>query len=317
VYGETCASVGMAFLGRQLLRNRPDGAFGDVVERQLFNAAISGMSQDGTEFFYVNPLEADPAWRANPGREHVLTHRADWFGCACCPSNVARLVASVDQYVYSATDDGTILVSQYVASEATFDDGVRISQDSDLPWGGRVRLTVANPEGRALRLGVRIPQWSAHAYRLTVDGAACERPAHDGFVAVDVSAPSTVVELELDMTVTLVQADNRVRADVGKVAVQRGPVVYCAEGVDNQAPLWLYRVGLDAVPAYRFDADLLGGMGRVSLPARRRVPDDGDGGLYRAARPARWADATLELVPYFAWANRAEGPMTVWLDADD
>ncbi|MFC8598408.1 glycoside hydrolase family 127 protein [Isoptericola sp. NPDC057191] len=317
VYGETCASVGMAFLGRALLRARPDGEFADVVERELFNSAVSGMSQDGTTFFYVNPLEADPAWHANPGLAHVLTRRADWFGCACCPSNVARLVASVDQYVYSATDDDTVLVSQYIASEATFDGGVRISQASQLPWGGTVRLDVANPDGRRLRLGVRIPQWSAGAYRLVVDGVPCDEQPRDGYVFVDVSAPSTVVSLELDMTPTLVQADDRVRADVGKVAVTRGPVVYCAEGADNVAPLWLYRVGLDAEPVYRFDELLLGGMGRLSLPARRRVPDGDDASLYRPARRARWEDATLELVPYFAWANRSEGPMSVWVDAED
>jgi len=317
VYGETCASVGMAFLGREMLRNRPDGAFADVVERQLFNAAISGMSQDGTTFFYVNPLEADPGWRADPGKAHVLTRRADWFGCACCPSNVARLVASVDRYVYSTGADGTILVSQYIASEATFDGGVRISQHSQLPWGGTVRLSVTNPERRELRLGVRIPGWSAHSYRLTVDGVPCDEPARDGYVLVDVSAADCVIALELDMTPGLVQASNRVRADVGKVAVSRGPLVYCAEGADNEAPLWLYRVALDAEPTYRFDEGLLGGTGRMALPARRRVPDDPAGGLYRAARPSRWEDVTLELVPYYAWANRAEGPLAVWFDAVD
>ncbi len=116
-YGETCASVGMSFFARQMLNIHAKGEYGDVLEKELFNGALSGMALDGKHFFYVNPLEADPkASKGNPGKSHVLTHRADWFGCACCPANLARLIASVDEYLYTVNGD-TILSHQFILTK--------------------------------------------------------------------------------------------------------------------------------------------------------------------------------------------------------
>lgn len=170
MYGETCASVGMAFFAKEMLELENRGEYADVLEKQLFNGIISGMSLDGTHFFYVNPLQADPEVSDhNPSRNHVLTDRAEWFGCACCPSNVARLVASVDRYIYTVKED-TILSHQFISNQATFENGVSISQTSNYPWEGEIHYSVENPHSAKSTLGIRIPAWSQENFSIKVNG---------------------------------------------------------------------------------------------------------------------------------------------------
>lgn len=320
MYGETCASVGMSFFARQMLATKAKGEYGDVLEKELFNGTLAGMSLDGTHFYYVNPLEADPAaCKGTPDKGHVLTHRAGWFACACCPANLARLITSIDRYIYTVMDDGTILAHQFIASKAVFPSGVRIEQTGNYPWDGVITWTVDNPADQTVRFGVRVPAWSQSHYTLTVDGEPLSDDAEDGFVYVTVPAGAEgfTVVLELNMAVRLVRASNRVREDVGKVAVVRGPLVYCAEECDNPGPLWLYTLS-SASPTnagYRFDPDLLGGLGVVTKAAVRAQEDDSDDPLYLNADDRGVSELVeLKLVPYYAWANRADGQMTVWLN---
>lgn len=320
MYGETCASVGMSFFARQMLALRAKGEYGDVLEKELFNGALAGMSLDGTHFYYVNPLEADPAASAGtPDKGHVLTHRAGWFACACCPSNLARLITSIDRYIYTVMADGTILAHQFIASKATFGNGVVIEQTGDYPWDGTISWSVSNPNETPVRFGVRVPAWSAGRYTLTVEGGQVADGVEDGFVYVEVPAGADgfAVVLELDMGVRLVRASNRVREDMGKVAVMRGPLVYCAEECDNEGPLWLYSIS-GATPTeagYRYDPDLLGGVGVVTKAAVRAQEDPCDGPLYLSAEERGISElAELRMVPYYTWANRADGQMTVWLN---
>ncbi|SMI83941.1 Uncharacterized protein conserved in bacteria [Enterococcus faecium] len=159
MHGETCASVGMAFFAKEMLELESKGEYADVLEKQLFNGIISGMSLDGAHFFYVNPLQADPeVSEHNPSRNHVLTDRAEWFGCACCPSNVARLVASVDHYIYTVKDT-MILSHQFISNDATFESGVTIIQTSNYPWEGQIYYEINNPNDVETTLGIRIPAW--------------------------------------------------------------------------------------------------------------------------------------------------------------
>ena len=320
MYGETCASVGMSFFARQMLALQAKGEYGDVLEKELFNGALAGMSLDGTHFYYVNPLEADPAASAGtPDKGHVLTHRAGWFACACCPSNLARLITSIDRYIYTVMADGTILAHQFIASKATFANGVRIEQTGDYPWDGTISWSVSNPNETSVRFGVRVPAWSAGRYTLTVEGGQVTDGVEDGFVYVEVPAGADgfAVVLELNMGVRLVRASNRVREDMGKVAVMRGPLVYCAEECDNEGPLWLYSIS-GATPTeagYRYDPDLLGGVGVVTKAAVRAQEDPCDGPLYLSAEERGISElAELRMVPYYTWANRADGQMAVWLN---
>ncbi|GEP72462.1 hypothetical protein FD12_GL001229 [Lentilactobacillus rapi DSM 19907 = JCM 15042] len=313
-YGETCASVGMSFFARQMLNIHAKGEYGDVLEKELFNGALSGMALDGKHFFYVNPLEADPAAsKGNPGKSHVLTHRADWFGCACCPANLARLIASVDEYLYTVNGD-TILSHQFISNEAEFDDGLKIVQTNHFPWSGDIHYEIENPNDKSFKLGIRIPSWSAN-FDLEVNGSAKDLPVEDGFIYLDVDDKSLTIDLKLDMDVKVMRASNRVSDDFDKVAIQRGPIVYAAEQTDNQAPLSLYEVTPGAKTEYKFDKKLLDGVGVVKVAAKRQKIDDENAPLYvDASKPVETESAELTMVPYYAWANRENGQMRVWLN---
>ncbi|ANZ61132.1 glycoside hydrolase family 127 protein [Secundilactobacillus paracollinoides] len=312
-YGETCASVGMSFFAKQMLNIRAKGEYADVLEKELFNGAISGMALDGKHFFYVNPLEADPAAsKGNPGKSHVLTHRADWFGCACCPANLARLITSVDQYLYTVTDD-TILSHQFISNDAQFEDGVELNQSNNFPWNGEIHYDVKNPNGKSFKLGIRIPSWSKE-FGLEINGEVKTLPVEDGFIYLDVSDKTVTIDLSLDMRVKFMRANNRDSADFGKVAIQRGPIVYAAEQADNKAPLWSYEVDTKTKPSYAYNADLLNGVGVVKVSADKVELDGTDADLYTEDNEQASEQVEMTLVPYYAWANREDGQMRVWLN---
>ncbi|MCI1883136.1 MAG: glycoside hydrolase family 127 protein [Sporolactobacillus sp.] len=315
MYGETCASVAMAFFAQQMLHIEPHGEYGDVLEKELFNGALSGMSLDGKHFFYVNPLEADPsASRGNPGKSHILTRRAEWFGCACCPSNVARLIASVDQYLYTVRGS-SILSHQFIANEAVFNGDITIRQDNNFPWDGNIHYEINNPNAEKFTLGIRIPGWSQNNYQLRVNGETADLPPKDGFIYLPIESQQTTIKLVLDMSVQFIRANNRVKDDIGKVAVQRGPLIYCAEEADNPAPLWLYQIHSETNAQYRYDDQLLNGIGTLTVNARQAEEDNSEEALYVSSRraPYHWQNCQLHLIPYYAWANRTEGQMAVWL----
>ena len=319
MYGETCASVGMCFFARRMLESKARGEYGDVMEKELFNGAIAGMSLDGTHFYYVNPLEADPVASAkSPDQAHVLTHRAGWFACACCPANLARLIASIDRYVYGVMDDGTILADQFIASKAEFPGGVTIDQRGDYPWDGEITWSVTNPGAKPQRLGVRVPAWSP-SYALTAGGSPVTDAPEDGFVYVEVPAGAEgyEVRLMLDMAVKAMVASNRVREDRGKLAFMRGPIVFCAETADNPAPLWTYRVDAEAAATAEatYDPELLDGVETIDLPAQvQELAADGAELYMTADREPAWTACRMRLVPYYSWANREDGQMSVWLN---
>lgn len=319
MYGETCASVAMSMFAQHMLDLEPKGEYADVLEKELFNGSIAGISLDGKQYYYyVNALETTPDGLANPDRHHVLSHRVDWFGCACCPTNIARLIASVDRYIYTERNGGkTVLSHQFIANKAEFASGLTVEQRSGFPWNGPVEYTVSLPASAtdsSARFGLRIPGWSLGSYALTVNGKSAVAQPEDGFVYLMVNAGDT---LELDMSVKFVRAHSRVRSDAGQVAVMRGLLVYCVEQADNPGDLWNYRLadGVDAAAAKtEFQSDLLGGVDTVSLPAVREQADSDDAALYVSADVAPATEAAiLTLVPYYSWANREVGQMRVWL----
>ncbi|OZG62653.1 hypothetical protein BLEM_0570 [Bifidobacterium lemurum] len=314
VYGETCASVGMLFYGRALMQAHPRGAVADVMELQLFNGMLAGVQLDGTRYFYVNPLDADPVGSAgNPVRRHVLTRRAGWFDCACCPANLIRLITSLDQYLYTVDGD-TVYAHQFIANRAEFDDGVVIEQTQggeEYPWCGDIRFVVDNPNRVPKRLAVRIPAWSER-WSLEVNGSAVHLDSVDGFICVDVSGKATEIRLKLDMSVRRMRASLDVKADVGKLAVARGPIVFCMEEVDNEGPLWLDGMRVDSPIDERYDADLLEGVEVLTVEGLR-LECERAGQYVVADRALAERPHRLTMIPYYSWCNRAEGQMQVWM----
>jgi uncharacterized protein len=319
-YAETCASIGLALWAWRMLLVDPDSRYADVLERALYNGVLSGMAADGTRFFYVNPLEASPARaRARYDLEPVKTRRVEWFGCSCCPPNVARLVGSIGAYAY-AFDEGSIWVHNYVAGEASFPSeagDIRLSVATEYPWKGNIRLRI---EGggcrRALRL--RIPSWAA-SFSASLNGEGIASPlVEKGYLVVDREwRAGDELGLELDMGVTFLYARSEVAETAGEVCAQRGPFVLCAEEADNCPGL--HRLELD--PSAPIAAELRSlelGAGpaeaslRASVGGRVMVPPSPSPPLY-GSEPPRYEDCRITLIPYFQWANRKEGEMRVWL----
>lgn len=314
MYGETCASVGMSFFAKEILKIEAKGEYGDILEKELFNGSLSGMSLDGKHFFYVNPLEADPtASKLNPGKSHILTHRADWFGCACCPANLARLITSVDQYIYTVHDN-TILSHQFIANEASFSDGVTVTQTNNFPWQGDIKYHLENANHKTYQFGIRVPQWSQDEFSVAVNGQNVDATIEDGFIYLTIDQDNVDIELTLNMATKLMRSNNRVKANFGQVAVTRGPLVYAAEEADNEAPLWDYHVNTKGDTTYDYQEETLGGVGVITVPATREQLESTDDALYKSIDDVpNEIDTQLTLVPYYSWANRLNGQMRVWL----
>jgi DUF1680 family protein len=316
-YAETCAAIALVFFAWRMLQIRPKAEYADVIERALYNGILSGMSEDGKRFFYVNPLEVDPevCERRNDHR-HVKPTRQKWFSCACCPPNIARLLASIGQYVYSY-DDEAIYVHLYAASTAEFEIGgesVVIAQQTDYPWDGTVKFGVSCGKPSRFTLALRMPGWCRKP-RLTVNGRDVNiaQTSQDGYALITREwKTGDILELDLPMPVEKVVSSLKVRENAGRVAIQRGPVVFCLEEADNGPGLHNLVLDPEAELTAEFDASLFGGVVVVKGEAWRCVETDPDGTLYRQQLPAK-ERVKVKLIPYYAWANRSAGEMLVWM----
>lgn len=319
MYCETCASVAMSFFARRMLENDANGEYGDILEKELFNSTISGVSLDGEHFFYVIPLEVSPeASKKDPGKSHVMYERQNWFGCACCPPNLARLIASVDQYIYTTGKNGqTIYSHQFIANKAVFDHQITIEQRSHFPWSGEIKYTIDNPQQQAFTFAVRIPYWSRQNYRLFRSGRPVVKEIVNGFAFFEIEEETFEIELRLDMRVHEIQAHNRVKNNFGKVAIQRGPLIYCMEEADNAAPLDLYRLPNKAEFYSVYKPDLLEGVVVIEASALKNKPDQFDEPLYHCYHPEEATQERIRFIPYYAWANRMPGEMQVWIRKDN
>ena len=307
-YAETCAAVALVFWANRMLGRGPDNRFGDVMERALYNGALSGLSLDGTKFFYENPL-------ASRGDHNRWT----WHRCPCCPPNIARLVASVGSYAYGEAE-GEAAVHLYGAGRADLDIGggrrLRLAQATDYPWNGAVRLTVGLDAPADCALSLRIPGWAGPTI-LAVNGEPIDLAAvtERGYAVLRRTwRDGDTVQLEIEMEAKRLYANPKVRQDAGRVALQRGPLVYCVEAVDNGTGLDGLSLPATAEIRETFMPDVLGGVVALTASAER---DDADWGtdLYRETPPER-RPAALTAVPYYAWDNRDPGEMLVWLRAD-
>ncbi len=313
-YAETCASIGLVFFARRMLQLHPRGEYADVMERALYNGVLSGMSLDGKRFFYVNPLEVQPlACREDSRRSHVEPVRQKWFGCACCPPNLARLLSSLGAYACTEQED-TLFLHLYLGGTVRKEQNGRtaeITVESALPYAGDVRIRV-RAAGTGLRLALRIPGWS-DPYTLE-QPERYQREEQDGYLYLsrDWEAEETVT-LHFPMRPKLLRANTRVREDTGKAALVKGPMVYCLEEADNGAELQLCSVSREPDFAEQ-EGQIDGHPVRFLLAKGHRLVQDGaDAPLYREYTPPVTREVTLRFVPYYAWANRGENEMTVWV----
>jgi len=320
VYGETCASIGLVFFARRMLLISPRGEYADVMEKALYNGILSGVSLDGTKFFYVNPLEVVPeACEKDQIRNHVKPERQKWFGCACCPPNLARMIASLPEYIYTKKDD-TLYVHLYAGNESTTDiNGTKVTiiMKSDYPADGNISVEVSPAETLDASIAFRIPGW-CRKYTVCRNGHEIVpdcRNYKDGYLYVHGSwTEGDMVTLHFEMPVEVVHANPLVRENIGKAAVMRGPVVYCIEEEDNGS--YLSWIRLPKVPVFTcvYEKDLLGGI--VKLRSNGLILDAkkwSDSSLYEIYRTDTFSEKSLEWIPYYAWANRSCGEMAVWI----
>ena len=310
-YAETCASIGLIFFARRMLELDPKGQYGDVMERALYNTVLAGMAQDGRRFFYVNPLEVVPGISGEAATQrHALPQRPQWYACACCPPNVARLLTSIGSYAYTAGENALFA---HLYLEGTVDSGLgwSLTCETGYPHGGEVRYTYHGPE-RETTLALRIPGWSRRT-SLQVNGQEADLSAltKEGYAYLNRAfREGDQITLTLDMAPQWVTASAKVPALSNRAAVQRGPLVYCAEGVDNGGQvLGLSFAREGTLTQEPFDPKLLGGVAPVTAQGwRQREP----GALY-AYGMASLEPAQIRLVPYYAWGNRGLTQMRVWL----
>ena len=314
-YSESCASIGLALFGLRMARITKDAAYLDIVERALYNTVLSGIAMDGKSFFYVNPLEV---WPDNcmefTSKRHVKAVRQKWFGVACCPPNIARTLASLGQYMYSVGED-SLFINLFVANETELTLGgrkIQIALDTRFPVENKISVRIKAENGNPFTLAVRIPEYAKNC-RILLNGAKAEGKLQNGFFYLTGTFENETLELSFDAPARIVRANPQVRADEGKLAIMRGPLVYCLEEQDNGKNLASLYLRGDAVLEEKYDKELFGGTVTVTAKAKRisQAPWE-DGKLY-AERPVTLEDTEIKAIPYCFWDNRTPGEMLVWL----
>ncbi len=308
VYAETCASIGLIFFARQMLRLTEKGEYADVMERALYNTVLGGMQLDGKRFFYVNPLEVTPGISGKAvTQRHVLPQRPQWYACACCPPNVARLLSSLGSYAYTQGDN-TLYAHLYLGGTVKTGWGYSLTCETEYPFRGEVKYTFHGEASAALAF--RIPGWSEKT-ALTLNGKAIDLSdaGKTGYAKLSGAFhEGDEIVLTLDLTPRKVYSSPKVPADTGKVAFQRGPLIYCAEGVDNGGEVLALSVDKSGEPVDAGQAKDLG-LPMLEVPGWRAKDQEE---LYSFRRPERKV-VKLRLIPYYAWGNRGLNQMRVWL----
>jgi DUF1680 family protein len=300
-YAETCAAVGMALWNHRMFLMSGDGKYADVLEREVYNGLLSGVSLSGDRFFYVNPL-------ASKGNHH----RVPWFDCSCCPTNIVRYIPAMGERIYAVrgNDVWTILYMENTARVGLQDGAVKLTQRTQYPWHEDVEIAVEPDRPMAFTLHARVPGWCRDRPQITVNGEQLMMHAAErGYIGLSRTwKPGDVVRVHLPMPVERVHADPHVTADIGRVAIQRGPVVYCLEGVDNGGHVRNMCLPPESHLTATFVKDLLGCVTVIrgeAIAVSRSV----DGAS--ATRPLRF-----QAVPYSTWDNRRPGEMIVWVAED-
>ena len=286
----------------------------DVVERALYNTVLAGIAQDGRSFFYVNPLEVWPDnCMPRTSKEHVMPVRQKWFGVACCPPNIARTLASLGQYIYF-TEPGRIYVNLYISNETQVDDKIRISVKSDLTNTGHIELKMENKGTEPANLALRIPDYVSDWTLLRNGEAVTERRVEKDYLILEGMEPGeTQLVIDFAVPARFVRANPKVREDSGKVAIVKGPLVYCLEETDNGGNLPAIFVSTAQELQEQYEEELLGGVTTIQLRGRRMDESAWDEEKLYAETSPVFEEVQLKAVPYHAWDNRKTGEMLVWM----
>ena len=317
-YAETCASIGLIFWAHRMLQFAGESRYADVLERALYNGVLSGVSLEGDSFFYSNKLAAYPSELGRLSLPFPL-QRQSWYRVACCPANIARLLASLGRYAYSRAPEA-IYVHLYADGTARADVGgspVSLRVSTDYPWDGEVTIDVDVTGPHSFTLALREPGWCRGQARVKVNGESWDSRAGDdsGYLKITRSwEPGDTINLSLPMDVKLVRTHPAVRANSGRAAVMRGPLVYCFEEADNGEHLDDLVLEREDGFLATFDPDLLGGVVKIVGTARRTRFADWRDELY-CSGPIGSEPTEVLAVPYYAWGNRGEGNMLVWMRA--
>lgn len=314
-YSETCASIGLALFGLRMAKITRDASYIEIVERALYNTVLSGISISGKEFFYVNPLEV---WPENclprTSREHVKPVRQRWFGVACCPPNIARTLASLGQYIYMVDRD-KLFINLFIANDSKVqleNKIVCLNMNSDFPNDNNIQIALKSDEKNEISLALRIPSY-AEKFRVTLNGEPCEYKVEKGYAIIKGSFDNDILKVNFDAPAKFVYANPKVRADIGKVAVLKGPLVYCLEEKDNCENLSSIFVDTEVKPEEEFHENLFGGTAVVSLIGKKICDENWqENQLYETNKPVL-KDIKIKAVPYCYWSNRKQGEMLVWM----
>ena len=281
-YCETCASVGMVLWNQRMNQLTGDSKYIDILERSLYNGALAGISLGGDRFFYVNPLESKG--------DH---HRQEWYGCACCPSQLSRFLPSIGNYIYASSDDA-LWVNLYIGNTGQIRIGetdILLTQETDYPWDGSVKLTISTSQPLEKEIRLRIPNW-CKTYDLSINGKRINVSEEKGYAVIKDWKSQDVIALDMDMPVEIVAADPHVKENFGKRAIQRGPLVYCMEEIDN--PEYFDQIQLSPSTTFQtaFVSDILNGIKTIKTNGRAQ---------------------SATFIPYYAWDNRKAGKMREWI----
>ena len=311
VYAETCASIGLIFFAKQMLELEANGKYADVMERAFYNGTISGMQADGKRFFYVNPLEVNPGISGVvPGYKHVLPERPGWYACACCPPNLVRLITSLGKYVWDETDD-TIFSHMFVGQKAELEKA-DIDVESSYPWEGKVTYHVHSKKEEEYTLAIHIPGYLKDIC-VKVNGEQIEwkKFMKNGYLYLTRKWGESQVEILFDLEVRKVYANKNVREDAGKVALMRGPFVYCFEGVDNGNDLQAMCIDADT-QAETFVGKEGVLKDKVCIHVQGYEDERESDALYSEEKPD-YQPHELTAIPYYLWGNRGVNQMRVWM----
>lgn len=315
-YSESCASIGLALFGLRMAQITGESQYMDVAERALYNTVLAGIALDGKSFFYVNPLEVwPPACMEGTSKKHVKPIRQKWFGVACCPPNIARTLASLGQYVYAQKPENKELyVNLFVSNETELDwneDKISVKLQTEFPWVNTYSLEVKNVPADGMDLMLRVQDY-AQDYQIKSDGKLYEenKDQEKGYRRVHIEKDSKI-EVSFVAPAKFVYANPQVRADSGKAAIVRGPLVYCLEEIDNSQNLPAIFVDTDA-PLREEKSDLFGGIITVKAKGKKIVESSVSDSLYSGQKP-QLEDVELTAIPYPYWNNRGEGEMLVWM----
>ncbi|MFV9325454.1 glycoside hydrolase family 127 protein [Citrobacter europaeus] len=317
-YGESCASIGLMMFARRMLEMEGDAHYADVMERAFYNTVLGGMALDGKHFFYVNPLETQPkSIPHNHIYDHIKPVRQRWFGCACCPPNIARTLVAIGHYIFTPRPDA-LFINFYAGSEAQFTvdaQTLALKIEGNYPWDEQVSIRFNQPQVVEHTLALRLPEWCA-APTVRINGEAAQGKMVKGYLHLHRQwQEGDIITLNLPMPVRRVYANPLVRHAAGKVAIQRGPLVYCLEEADNGAQL--HNLSLPKASAFSEVQGVGLLKGKVLLQAEgvRVLTAHEDKPLYSFDnRQTAVEKQTLTFIPWFSWANRGEGEMRIWVD---